>query len=387
MRRKSLFVLPLLAGLIAAYLALRGRERDSSPVPTPPATPEHASPASNAGSYEARPKPPLPAASAARRTRDVAKAFTALLARHASKDKVLYRGGRTRFAVEEGLGLREGRLLALAYPEQVIPLATALAADPNRDKWDRIFAVRLLGYLAHEGHAGAMSALIQLANQFSDVGSLTDEKEYVANQIIGQIADADRDGRQYAFFTQKCAEGFGTAFYALSSKPNPANLALMNSLLAKNEAEEDVSRTHRAATRVSEKYSLLNSAGADAWLEECLANLHSTQFDRTDWALAAARERKMASLPGLLRQRLDQSLAEARDLNARRRTIGLSPSEPFEELVANNGEVDGLGDRFYDDLLLVLAEMGGKLNDLEWRRLRTFGYFVDYSERLDEVLK
>ena len=46
----------------------------------------------------------------------------------------------------------------------------------------------------------------------------------------------------------------------------------------------------------------------------------------------------------------------------------------------------GLGDRFHDDLLIILGEMGGTLTDLERSRLRTFGYLVDPKERLAELL-
>ena len=386
MRKKSLIVLPVIAGLIVAFFALRGRERIGPALPPSSGGVGPSSPAPGAARYQARSKPPLPGPSTAPATCDVPKVFSTLLARHSAKDKAHYAGGRTRFAVEEAMGLREGRLLALAYPEQFIPLAVAVAADPNRDRWDRLFAVRLLGYLASERHAGAMSALIQLSNQYSGVASLTPETKYFANQVIGQISAADADGRQDGFFAQKCAEGFGTAFYALSHKPSSENSALMNSLMAKNEAEADASLTNRAAVRVQEKYALLQSPDADAWLEECLLNNQSEHFDLTDWALAAARERKMANLPDILRRRLDQSLADARDLNARRRAAGLSPAETFEEQVANSGDVDGMGDRFYDGLLLAHAEMGGTLSDLEWRRLRSFGYFVDYGERLGELL-
>src|SRR5436190_2744487 len=179
MRKRSLIVLPLLAGLIVACFVLKGR--GAPPRPPSKGKAEQSSPTSSAGPYEARPKPPLPEASTARGTRDVPSAFSALLARHTEADKLLYRGGRARFALEEAMGLREGRLLALVHPEQIIPLAVALALDPNRDYWDRAFAVRLLGYLASERHAGGMSALIQLANQYSNEKALSFDTKNLAN--------------------------------------------------------------------------------------------------------------------------------------------------------------------------------------------------------------
>src|SRR5436190_8564410 len=168
-----------------------------------------------------------------------------------------------------------------------------------------------------------MSALIQLANQYSNEKALSFDTKNLANDIIGRVAAADADGRQDAFLTHKCAEGFGSAFYSLSHKATPENAALMKSFMAKNDAEQAASLTHRGAVGVAGQYALLNSADADAWLEECLGNNQSEHLDRTAWALAAARERKMTSLPGILRRRLDQSLADAQARGERRRSAGM----------------------------------------------------------------
>jgi len=43
-------------------------------------------------------------------------------------------------------------------------------------------------------------------------------------------------------------------------------------------------------------------------------------------------------------------------------------------------------DRFFDDALIALSRVGGKLSDLEIRRLQALGYWGDPAGRLAELL-
>jgi hypothetical protein len=386
-RKPWLIVLPLVAAIVlVSFMVLRSGSEPGHPS-SPPRFPE----AALRGNDQGSPAPPSLLKGTTSRTSghpavDVPARFARLLARHASKDKSHYGLDSNRFAAEEELGLRGGRLLALAYPDRMLPLLLDLAGDPNRDRWDRLYAVHLLGSLARERVAAAESGLVRLAHQHSGVDGLDSKALFLANEIIAQLAAADQKMSHYALYSQKCSAGFGSAFYALSTRADPANVSFMQSLLAKSEAEEDVSLTHRAAGRVLKDYALLQSPEADGILNECIGSLHSERYDLTAWAVTAARARQSPALPGLLRRRLDESFAEAQIASARRRGAGLGPAEPFLEQYVTRGHVDGLGDRFHDDLLILTGELGGTLTDLERRRLRAFGYFVDPQERLLELL-
>jgi len=51
-----------------------------------------------------------------------------------------------------------------------------------------------------------------------------------------------------------------------------------------------------------------------------------------------------------------------------------------------DAQLDDVKDRYLDDVLVTQTEISGSLTDLERRRLRTFGYACEPSERLAELL-
>jgi len=372
-RRFSVVVLGL--ALLAGFLLVRALRKDGQNATAGPTGPTPAViPPSNPAA--AAPRGPDPVPVAARPEIDAKALFDRLFEDYR---KVIAGGGAppsARFPAEAHLRLREARLLALSAPEAVMPLARALAVDPSRSVHERLYGVRLLGFLAEEGHAKADSALLEIAQE---------RERDVALGALYQLADRDAAGAHRALYERKAVDGAAEAFDLLSFWPDTG----VRGWAAKLGASADQNLRFVGA-QLNERLDVLQAPDSASRIERLIA-VGDGEGDEERWAPWAIKAAKVTSLPTLkeaLRRRLDATFNAARDQD-RRRKAGLTPDPDrpsFEDAYVRSATFTGLPDPVYDDALLELARLGGPLNELERARCRHAGYLCDPRERLAELM-
>lgn len=377
MVRRLALVLSALALLVTVALLLRQGKRTADPGrPTGPQEAGRGGLADSGGAGPARPDPP--AVAPGRASVDDAEIEPLLKSFLEAYRKAAREPGhapQTRFGYEEALHLREGRLLARAYPDRVEPLLFGIASDLSRPLGDRQYATRLLGELAREGVARAEASLVQLARAVDDD---------TRNAAVGVLFPADREGLHRELYREGFEKGLGNAVHAVSLWPDPPAVARMRALAADPEAD-----LRGSARMVLDFYDVLLADDAPARLERLIAVVDGDVEWWTPWALEAAAVRRLPGLKDALRKRLDENerLARAR---FRESYPGLPPDlaarPPFEEVYPKGDGGHAIFDPCHDQVLLAYLRAGGEPTELERRRLRHHGYLVDPRERLAEIL-
>ncbi len=139
------------------------------------------------------------------------------------------------------------------------------------------------------------------------------------------------------------------------------------------------------AERAHTKLGILLSPERDEVVRSILEDRQESRFGTYGWrrwALRVARSIPLPSLKEILRRRLD--------INEEwhRQYFAAHPSEALNNGLERSFERgDPLMLLDFDDMLVHYWEMGGKLNELEKKRLRYAGYACDAAQRLAELVR
>jgi len=298
---------------------------------------------------------------------DRRKIFALLLSRHRQAN---HRGEwLTLFHRESFFHLREGRLLAAAFPEDVWALASPIAEDPQADRKDRAYSFYLLGLLAKQGNVQADAVLFRLA-------SVPDTE--TADEALRNLFPSDRDGRHIPLYWARCKDWCFEAFEAVSRHGNTSSDPLLREISASTPGGVyPESSIHLLAEETLQRISLLSSPNWEEKLTKVLLDTKGDSATWAEWALAVATQKSMPNLLEVLRKRLDTGHLE----RERRIRKGLE-----DNFVTAPSSASLTGDGYFDEVLVVYWSLGGALKDSESRRLHTFGYACNPKERLAELL-
>ncbi len=329
------------------------------------ATPPSSSPPAIAG---------RPASLARVRTLDVMKLLGTYADKYRLARKESSAGGILRFCYEEVLHIREARLLALACPDLAEKHATALALDTTADNEHRRYATFVLGALAKNGDKSAEATLYQVSCGKDDP---------IIEEALRMLSEADGQGEYRTLYWTKCREAHESAFYYATYWEDVSTRQLMRELThAPSDRPSPEGSMGLSARYALERLDILaaSSTPGQGPLYDMLENPAHRMAIWFPWALRAAAARNLPGLDAILRRRLDR--VETALANQIR--IG---EPPWQDPFVKDGNIGASGgDKFLDDVLLACGERGGKLTELETRRLRYFGYFCDPMERLLELL-
>lgn len=283
-----------------------------------------------------------------------------------------------RFVREEALSLREGRLIALVYPEIMERIMLQVAEDASRPPFERYYALYMLGYLVEAGRPAAKAALFQLANAQDPV---------TAFRAIDVLYPYDRACEFRDLYMRRSSDGVQAGFTPLSFVADSSTSAFMQYLSSR---PQDGSTTafdiHFLAAENLGRYQTLMSPDWQVKLGNLLVK--GEPVDDVSWALEAARRNSFQNLTDVLRQRLDICTNQMKSFDQDYRdkyNRSITPGSDFESLFQTKGQLESMP-LYFDDMLLMQHELGGKLTDMERGRLRTFGYGCDPKERLKELL-
>ncbi len=263
---------------------------------------------------------------------------------------------------------REARLLAKVFPEISEKVASEVVLNRDADWLERAYALSMLNYIIREGSQTASSILLTLARDFD---------KRIADAAMVTLADADRDGLHKDLYWERCRGGSIAAYQVLSLWPDPATISEMKRLMDVdvNPYAEDVLR----------RLETLSSPDWEDRIASLLEDSHTPGILDPEWAIAVTRSRRPAKVMETLRERLNSGFAEAQ--RSWERASRGSRNVSFEMQYATVPELARLtDDPDYDQMLVAYFEMGGKLMDVELKRLRTFGYGCDPRERLLELM-
>jgi hypothetical protein len=283
------------------------------------------------------------------------------------------------FDREVRYGFREGRLLALAFPEVIEEAATVLAGDGSADPMEREYAIYLLSQLILNGSATAKDSLIRLT---------ADPVSYVADSALAGVAGTDREGSHKDLYWSRCRQWNTLAFSVVGRWVDAGTISLMREIVASvpQGADYPQGACRAMAQDVLQQLGILASPNPDEGLAAIIRREGDPSFSITSWALNVAERRGGDFLKGVLKERLEAGIREAgRVFGALAR-----PGEPAKDLNQEFASSADLGrharDGMYDDVLLTYWKTGAPLSDLQKARLRTFGYACDPLERLLELM-
>lgn len=380
--RKSLFV--LCAGLLIlaiTWLLRRGWEASRSGTSANAGSTSFQQVSNQSAASRAKEGPPTGSGTSSPRLEElggdkVVEILKRLTAEYALRAAASSGEKRSRFGREVYFRLREGRLLALAYPSSVREHALQISRDPTKGYHDRQYACFVLLVLAENGDKAAEAELYRLAAS----GDMAE-----ANLAFSKLASIDSSGSYRTLYWQKCREGSLEALRCVARWGDPGTVDLMNRVISANPGPEYPGSGLRLQAQENlQKLAVIMAPEGDSKILAILETPSHQQWLWAPWALEMARTRNLQGLAESLRKRLDVSENEARVFHARRGEAGDLP--PFETEFVSNEDPSSFRDRYLDDVLVVQALIAGPLTGLEKSRLRTFGYACDPKQRLAEVL-
>lgn len=309
----------------------------------------------------------------------IEKTFIPKLLESISRDLSLpLPGALTRFKREEVWRLREGRLIALLYPEMLERIMVKLALDPNSDGGVRYFAMYMLGYLTETGHEKARDAMLQL---------IKDHDHDTAYRALDVLASADRTAQFRDIYIQSASEGNSAGIAQLSYSGDSQTSAFLKSIVGKPlDGTTNAYEVQASARRALEKVETLQSPDWQIRLADIV--LKQTPYLDVSWALEAARRNSFENFPDLLRQSLDiqdQRMKDLYDAVQSKSALPETQRISFETVFASQASLNAMP-KYFDDELVTQLQVGGPLTNLERGRLRTFGYGCDPKERLQELV-
>jgi hypothetical protein len=254
-----------------------------------------------------------------------------------------------------------------------------LAEDLTRSRTDRIFGLLSLGILLEEEFPAAKEPLLRLTE---------DRDHNLAEQALHALSKCDPEGRHRDLYLRKAKAMTHAAIEAIGVWGGPGERALLSRLheswKASNFLEQYVA---------DQEMRHLDLLGSNDWrdrLSGILVDTAGNESRHVPWAIAAARLRDPDSLRGWLRNRLDRSLqlaeAECREMQAISRARGVEGPPEFKSTFASEPDIPGIGDLYFDDVLVAYYRIGGKLSRQEAARLTTFGYLGDPLPRVNALM-
>lgn len=282
-----------------------------------------------------------------------------------------------KFAFEKQSFIRETRLLALSYPDLVETQCGLVLKNPDADPIELSLALWALEALAKKGRKGAVNALVELARN-------TKNPEHVDDALF-HLSAIDDPCDYRALYWDGCRQGASAAFKAISYQVDGGTISLMEELLRSYEADKGA--PYRLKLQAKLALQRQTDLASGAWQKKAIALLEEDQGSPdVSWALRSGRLNQLPGMVEVLRRRLSRAEGEA-NLSFSRYPKGAQREAPSHEVqFATWSNPIALRDKAYDEVLVAFMEMGGELNDLERKRLRTFGYAGNPEERLSELI-
>jgi len=294
--------------------------------------------------------------------------FKELCKKHASAHSG-FESWEYRFLIEQSLFYREARLCALAFPQVMERVSSAVALDPSASPVERGFAAWTLSIVATTDHPGGVGAILQFLTR--------DSEPLVRDVALGGLALSDKNGQLKSLYWEACRKGSLTGFSLVSQWLDSGTISEMKAILAQQPTNTD-------AQKVLKRMDILASAQWESELGMILAESTAPDMTSQWWALEICKTRGSKVLMETLRDRLDRGLQAARKTWEEKRPAG---GASFEQAFATSTDISKTtDDPGFDDLLVAFSEAHGQLTDLEKARLRTFGYACDPRKRLEELL-
>ncbi len=372
---KFLVLIPLVVGFILGVILLLGKDPELSRPVTVPARKTSTLSAEQAGGstpssavVRLDSDPQEPGSTNSGYVRKVLDEILLLYTKAMSQRRPSPSG---QFQSQAEVHYREGRLLALAYPNEMEKLLVSRSRDTSLGIRERYGCVALLGVLAEAGMKTARATLYELA-----AGS----ERALSELALDDLYKTDREGEFLPLYLSKCRQEGWAACDAISCYVDAASIRQLEVIVATSQGDTDGEQRGQAQQAL-DKIHALNSGDSHRILEGILDG----SKDARDWLPWALIMGKRTSLPGYLdclRRRLDRTETSLLGPQAEEvAKVGINESEDFER-----GSSSGIGDRFFDHALIAYAEAGGKLTEQEKRRLYTAGYLCDPKKRLEELL-
>jgi len=284
----------------------------------------------------------------------------------------------TIFECQVFFHLREGRLLAWAYPEETETVACAIAQNPTAETYDRSYAIYLLGILACKGRKNAEGALLSLASASNPP----------SHEALHALYTSDDSGQYRVLYLSRCSDVSLDALRMVGMWVDPRTTDLMGELIRKYPGQEFPACEIRGeAEQAMRQIEILTSPDWASQLLPILSGEKHDRFNWTEWAMRTAKMRGMPNLTDIYRKRLDRGEERIRRWERTLIEEGIStPENSYKRQFLEAYVLHEADDTSFDDVLIAYSELGGKLSDLEQRRLRFFGYACDPKQRLEELL-
>lgn len=274
-----------------------------------------------------------------------------------------------RFVKEERRFYREARLLALAFPDKILALASKEARNAGNDNATRAFFEYILMLLAKQGIVAACQSLEAL---------IQDSDPIVASIALSALGSTDREGKHRDMYMDWCKRGSLTPYFILDQWVDQVTIAEMQRQVAVG--------SRPFAKEVLRRLDVLADPRGNDKLEAIIRHKQLYELDDPGvWAINMLRRRDKDRFLQVARSELDRTFKDGKEFWEQDYR-----KKPFAAAYGNDARLNlgrGLWPTEYDDLLVAYSEEGGRLSELEKMRLRTFGYGCDPVERLAELLE
>lgn len=271
------------------------------------------------------------------------------------------------------------RLLAETDPDEVEREALAIARDKSLSADSRGWGMHVLGLMAAKRQESRL-ALRMLA---------ADADVHVRNYSLYALLYAGLFHEESQIFVKAAYDGTDAAFEGLSWNRDPSVVALMMEIKSRP-VEKRHALMVRSADEVLKRQEILGSQDAQERLASLVGSPEKSELG--EWALRVVSAAPGQRILDSLRKRLDDSLENGRRKRESfvqiARSHDVDPgNQRFEELYPTEVTATLIPDPSYDLALLIYWRNGGKVSDLEARRLSHFGYGCDPRVRLAELLQ
>ncbi len=269
-------------------------------------------------------------------------------------------------------GFAQGRLLALCEPDESERLALDILKNPQADRQDVLYAIRILGVLAALGRGAAETALIGLTRG---------EDPVIVPLALEGLFAYDKTGRNRSFYWAACTSGPREAFGCGPYWPDAQTRQFLENRRDRFAAEK---RADYRSKESLERMAILESSERSKALEDLLAgpNVNAPPAPgwsqpRESWALNVVQKDPPPGILDAFRKRLDRG--ELAVVKTRLEGAQIDPTHP--------GYCMATRDPFFDEVLVAFLSLGGKPNELETKRLTYYGYLGDPRARLQALLE
>lgn len=255
----------------------------------------------------------------------------------------------------------EVRLFSLGYPHLAEEWATAIVERAETPAWERYQALTCLGVLWNAGWSSAGPTLVNI-HRHSPPGHY--------DPSVSLLSDGDREGRYRSLYRELARKGDYYGLHAISHWNEaqwPAILEEAREQLRLRPQENFILKI--VDQQIQPRMAALASGEWQALVRKTLQReSEGSSTEHFRWALRIAFDRQPAWLEGVLRERIAQAYKSG-------------------AVLFDKGDRPISRGTVYDDMLVLLARIGGTLTAQERSYLEFYGYGCEPRARLRGVLQ